>query len=456
MATQSIELIPLEKLLIDLSNPRHPHQASQRDAIHTIAHDQGPKLFNLAEDIVDEGLNPSDLVIVTPAEQEDAYTVLEGNRRVAALKLLGSAKLLDSMDLPSNLKERFKALQKRAEQNVPMAINCAVVSREEAVHWIHLKHTGENAGVGIVAWDGVQTQRFRGESPSLQAIQMVEKSEYIDDETRKKLPKISITNIERVLNTPEARKALGFDVQDGRLTISAPNEEDALARLAMLVSDVAKKEVTVSDLRLKDDRVKYAQNLAARPLPTQQGSTNANSTNSGNTNVNGASPTTPRPPVTRRVSPYRKALIPRDLKLTIRHTRINQIYHELQALDVEEFRNCCAVMLRVFVEMSVDDYAEREHISLKVQGRPGTTPPPDKDLKLQVKIRTVVDYLERNGKCDKSQLHGIRTLISQEKHVLSVDSLHAYVHNKDFNPPASDLKANWDSIQAFVVALWSM
>src|SRR5262249_12785674 len=153
----------------------HGEQSSQRDALHVITRQQGLKLCNLAEDIVDKGLNPTELIMVTPADELGIHTVLEGNRRIAALKLLNSPELLRSVGLRSALEERFRGLQQRAKQEggLPSTIRCAVVARADSTHWIQLKHTGENEGVGIVTWDGMARQRFRGESPALQAVDMV-------------------------------------------------------------------------------------------------------------------------------------------------------------------------------------------------------------------------------------------------------------------------------------------
>jgi len=55
----------------------------------------------------------------------------------------------------------------------------------------------------------------------------------------------------------------------------------------------------------------------------------------------------------------------------------------------------------------------------------------------------------------KSELAGVCKFASSSKHLLSVDSLNAYIHNKEFNPGPSDLKAHWDSIQQFAAALWN-
>jgi hypothetical protein len=448
MAEQTIKSISLANLIIDLFNPRHISQPSQREALATIALDQGIKLVNLAEDIVDKGLNPSELPLVAAADQDGMYVVLEGNRRIAALKLMASPQLLASFGLPKKLTERYKALHMNAGSILPALINCAVLSREDANHWIQLKHTGENDGVGIVGWDGRARQRFRGSSPALQAIELVEESDYIDDETKNNLAKISITNVERLLGTPEARKALGVDVKNNQLIIVAA-EQEVLGRLAIVVSEVANKKIKVTDLDSKEQRVAYAQKVATMPLPMPVRGT-------GTGGTPGASPV--KPGSGRRINPDRKTLIPRTLKLTIPHARLNRIYHELQKIRVDHYVNCCAVMFRVFIELSVDHYAQQKKLSLMTtpKAKAGASLPRPKVMSLREKITAVANHLEQDSICNKGQLRGIRSLTANRLHVLSVDGLNAYVHNKDYNPTATDLKANWDSVQPFVQGLWTV
>ena len=95
---------------------------------------------------------------------------------------------------------------------------------------------------------------------------LIEKSNLLNDETKRKLPKISITNIERILGTPDARKLLGVDVKGGHLSFTAP-DNDVLGKLAKVVEDVANRRIKVTDLDTKEQRVEYAQQVAAMPVP---------------------------------------------------------------------------------------------------------------------------------------------------------------------------------------------
>jgi len=461
MAAQITQRIALENLLIDLKNPRSEEQVSQREAIAEMALDQDAKLVTLAEDILEQGLNPSELPIVIPGNQPEQFIVVEGNRRITALKLVKSPDLLASINLPKNVASRFKALQEAIEENFPHEILCTVMeSRGEASRWIELKHTGENRGVGVVPWDGVATQRFRGGSAALQAIDIVDQSTFIDDSTREKLPKIAITTVERLLSTPDARTLLGVEIVKGSLVL--PEDEaqksEAIGRLSMVISDIANKKIKVTQLDSKDQRVEYARSVANAPLPQPVGASVASS--------NGSTPAPTNPSSKskspRLLSPERTTLIPKKFKVTISHTRLNEIFNELRTLKIDDFTNSCAVMLRVFLELSVDQYGKANGVVLTFTPTPSgksPAPPPGKlktvDLSLKQKLKAVANQMEANGVCSASELRGIRELIANAEHVLSVESLNACVHNMSYNPNVSDLKKNWDSIEVFISKLWA-
>jgi hypothetical protein len=82
-------LVPAD-LFIDEENPRISQpNAGQNRAFPSLAEHLGPKLVALAADIVAHGTDPADLPIIMPnAGHQRRHTVLEGNRRLAALRVL--------------------------------------------------------------------------------------------------------------------------------------------------------------------------------------------------------------------------------------------------------------------------------------------------------------------------------------------------------------------------------
>ncbi|HHJ1694425.1 TPA: hypothetical protein ACQGUE_006064, partial [Pseudomonas aeruginosa] len=88
---RNIKSIPLNLIKLDQENVRFGNDIAQnqREAIDLIMADpeDAKKLLRLAEHIAENGLDPTELQLVTP-DGDGNYIVLEGNRRLTALKLL--------------------------------------------------------------------------------------------------------------------------------------------------------------------------------------------------------------------------------------------------------------------------------------------------------------------------------------------------------------------------------
>jgi hypothetical protein len=139
----------------------------------------------------------------------------------------------------------------------------------------------------------------------------------------------------------------------------------------------------------------------------------------------------------------RKMLVPSQHKLSITHARIAKIFNELKSLDCDIYPNAAAVLLRVFVELSLDCYASTHDIK-------GITV----DSQLGVKIETITKEMEEDGIMTKHELKAARQMASSQTQNSSVKTFHAYVHNKDFTPIATDLRTAWDDLWTFIEKLW--
>lgn len=144
-----------------------------------------------------------------------------------------------------------------------------------------------------------------------------------------------------------------------------------------------------------------------------------------------------------RLAVSRKYLIPSNCILKIEHPRLNKIYYELKRLEVNSFENSVAVLFRVFLELSLDNYSNVVIV-----------PSFNINDKLNVKIQKIADYMETNKLLTKYELKPVRTYISSVDNLFSTNTLNAYVHNKDVIPKADDLKATWDNYQKFIETIW--
>ena len=139
-------------LRIDDLNPRiEQPNVGQRKALQEIARLMGRKLQVLARDILDNGLDPSSLPIVMEhGEEHGRYIVLEGNRRLAAIRALESPEVIADAVKPAVL-GGIRKLSKRYQSSPIEEITCVVVKdREQARHWMELRHTGGNPGSGVL------------------------------------------------------------------------------------------------------------------------------------------------------------------------------------------------------------------------------------------------------------------------------------------------------------------
>jgi hypothetical protein len=149
MADHRYKQILIADLIFDLKNPRHDPVEDGVEVIRELLRDHPTKLVRLAKDIAESGTNPADIPIVIPStEQAGKYVVVEGNRRLAAIRLLAEPALAERAGYPA-LKRKFEEAVKSQSAGVAAAsLQCAVFeSRDKTPHWIELRHTGQNEGI---------------------------------------------------------------------------------------------------------------------------------------------------------------------------------------------------------------------------------------------------------------------------------------------------------------------
>src|SRR5437764_14390882 len=107
----SAKNLKIDQLELDLVNPRISEASSQIETLQRLIHDQDAKLGNLAESIAEDGLNPMDRFLVMKSESGNGkYTVFDGNRRTAAIKILKNPAVLTGLDVRPALPKKLQKL----------------------------------------------------------------------------------------------------------------------------------------------------------------------------------------------------------------------------------------------------------------------------------------------------------------------------------------------------------
>ena len=428
--------IPVADLLVDEENPRlsTPNQG-QRETIRAMAEFQGNRLQALATDIVHYGLDSSELFIAMEVDNK-RYVVLDGNRRVTALKALENPEIVNGAVSGSVL----AALKKQSSEyhsNPIDAVLCVVVNnRTEADHWIELKHTGYQDGAGPLRWGSDEGARFRARTggtldAETQALNFLQRRGNITSEFRGKVP---ATTYRRLLRTPAVREKLGIDWKDNTLLIVG--EEAAVAKVLLhIADDLVQRRVTVRNLDRKEDRVRYVNSLPPELLVLQSATRNGKQADKNEP---------PRSSGGTNRQRNRDRLIPGSVTLNVTEDRIRDIETELKRLSLQQYPNAVSVLFRVFLELSADAYIEDV-------GLPGVTD----TSHLGTKLQEITTDLVKKKKLSSQQAKVVRRASQRDSYLgPSITGMHQYVHNKHLFPGPSDLRADWDSLQSWFKAVW--
>ena len=447
------DTIPVARLLLDPENPRLPEiQGSQRETIAAVAQVQGSQLVGMANHIVEYGLNPAELPIVMPTGDDPRnYYVLDGNRRINALKVLETPELAQSALKAPDFK-KLKRLSQSYAQSPIDEVRCIVApTREAADPWIQLRHRGYGEGAGPVAWTGQVAARYderRGKrSSALQVLDFLQKHVQLEPQTADRIAqgRYPVTTLDRLLNTIYVREKLGLEKAGGMLASRYPANQ-LIPSLRRVVEALGSGDTTVSTLKSQTQRIDYINKFDSSILPDESEKLNDSRAlaDLGEAKLSKVVPRGKKGGRDQRRQ--RTTIIPKDCVLEIDHHRINDIYIELKQLSSDDFPNSAAAMMRVFLELSLDHYLENTANWSESQ-IDGTT--------LQKKILATVKLFEKGNTLTAGQLAPVKACANKQS-ILgpTYKTLHEFVHNYHHAPIPTELRTLWDNLQLFFQKLW--
>jgi hypothetical protein len=466
----------ITSLVFDVKNPRVPtseQYPSERDIIAGLIDHED--VYELARKIADRGgLYPSEKLVVV--EEDGEKVVVEGNRRLGALKLLDNPSLA-----PETKVKSFQALKERLP---PQAIEKVAVviapSRRAAAPLIADRHTGNP----IKKWARIQQMRFirslidaehdiaevakqlsmtpseiqetlRNDTMLQVALAMPlskEVREIVEDPRR-----FNYSMLERLVESNAVQKFLGITFTEDGDIAGAIDEAEFKRGYARLVSDIAKGITNTRTLNNKDDINQYLAGFGEdTPNRQKKGGFSSESLLAANAESSGTSKTkkvaAPKRPVSYAAPRDSQRLVPRAFKAKLGSRRIKEIFSELSKLKVSEHPNALAVLLRIFLELLVSDYLDTTG---KINELLETTKAKEKGPKWYPTLKQMLAHVLKDPDIKLPPLprKALNKMLADDDHYLSIDHLDAFVHNRHVAPSERDLRGAWEKLEPLLILL---
>lgn len=447
--------ISIKNLRNDSRNPRHPELHGQVEIIEWMLDEHGQEIFNLAEDIITNGLSPIENILVLPSEEEkNCFVVAEGNRRFTAIRLLANPDLCHS----TKWQKKFRDLADNNRPRVPKVLEVTVAQDRDSVEWIlDRRHRGLDSGRGLRGWNAQQSARAQrtrdGKAARYEkALNVIDYavSNSLLGSASKSLqdPGFPITTLERLLGDISFHSSLGISFNENSLVFtSQPDSANrALARvLSDLLNGLSVSEVKSKGLRsdylnkIRDDLPppddKLDQPLLADDAPKPKAPPT----------ISGASPNPPSGRNLRDPS-KRKKLITESMK--VKDINIRKVYNELYSIDLDSFPHSASCLLRVFAEQSFDLYIEQNAIQISTKDRSGRAT-------LRERMHGINQALSKRKKIPLGHQKAINAACNANGSLADPDNLHMKLHSKYHFAHKKDLIHIWDTTYGpLLKAIW--
>jgi len=451
-------------LQLDRKNPRLGRDAKLQSPRETIkylfAHDHA---LDVAKSIATRGFFPNEPLLAV--KEEGRYVVVEGNRRLAALKALHESALLDGPLVRQLARLAARIPDEDSIATVPVIV---APSREATDRLV----AGRHVGASVLAWqaenrasfilekldEGYDNDRLRDElgfeiadvqhARQTRAIVDMARSLDLPEDVRAKLedPRAKLfTTIERVFDSTVGRGFLKVKPDPDTGIRGTTSQEEFLKGFSRLVSDVALGKKSSRTLNTSDDIKDYFEKLDPSERAVGGKGDFVPSDIIDKTPPTDASGTTSFPAPRKRTRKVSETVVPKDFKVVYGCDRLVDIRNELVKMKRDELPNAGAVLLRVFLELSILDYLGRTgglavltaRIEKKESLAPGRGDPSMKQLVAEI-IKVAKDRLRR------VEAENVEKALKYDRTSrFTISDLHAFVHQLGELPTGADIQQFW-------------
>ena len=466
--------VAVADLSLDLANYRTVHQDSEPDAVRAMVSTSPDRFWALVESLLDDGYMPIENIVVLDERDDDSsLTVKEGNRRIAAVKLI-LGELDDSIvDVPENLRERIASLDgawRTSNSEVPCIVYGS--ADRKIVDRLVTRAHGKGEKAGRDQWNTIARARHNRDAQGQNepALDLLEKylkhgRNHTAVQAARWAGDYPLTVLEEAMKRLSSR--LGFR-NSAELAAAYPKVKGR-DPLEQVIRAIGMKLLGFEIIRSREKDFGEQYGIPeVKPTPTPGGGAGGSTGNgagqtggagngagSGTTGASGSTGGATNGGAggsagsgTGSGSGREEAISsrdPRSVKAKLRafapkgsdRDKVVTLRDEAHKLNLKNNPLAFCFVLRSMFEISAKAYC-KENAS---KGGPSTTKKNGSEKYLVDVLRDIVQNLTQN-KSDRAMmkaLHGAMTELARQDGLLSVTSMNQLVHNPSFNVTTTDI-----------------
>lgn len=462
--------LSVDDLLLDPDNPRIGSADSQAEALEAIVRLDANHFGTMMRSIVDHGLDPGDsLYIIKEAEEGEGYTVVDGNRRLAALKVLHEPAFLQGTGLGDTIVKRLAKVAKDFDAASADLISCVLFNtRADADEWILRRHGRGMEGEARIPWGTLETQRFQKDRTVLDVIDFVERnSTFSNDDWAQIRAEIEAkpSVLRRFLDSKKGRDWLGISVKDEggeKLPVFTQPPKFVLDVLTGIFEGIHAKRIDTRSHNKASEIEAYFDGLPADLQPSSKPSKTPVAFRDAEVKDGEDRPRQKKGRASSAASTAAKgkttnSKAPRSTLAPSRHNFAQPTTSKGQALVREASRLrladtplSAAFVLRAFLQHTLEKYMTDVSLPMWETNARGSSV----QLNLSQKAERVIQHLVDNKKATGVDLRGVKRTLTGKTDPASIQALNDYHHDK-YDVPAADVLRNaWDTAEPLFIAIY--
>lgn len=457
--------ISINSILLDSENARHGNKETQEEIYRWMTSGSVRiKVLRLAREIAQKGLSPIEVpaVIPTSSGEKKPWIVVEGNRRLAAIKFLNNPKLCSD----ESTRKQYESIKKSASHTIPSKIEFVIFNDfEQSSYWLTLRHGGENKGVGVLSWGpkefaslAERLGKKTANSPAIALLAYALDRGLIDHDQYHAIP---VTTLARVISTKGVKTILGCKISKGEISRVVDESYFDLA-ISDLLEVLASGEKTVTDLKREEQRVDVVSKLKNEghwgpynpseetPLKKQFSNNVENKEEEDELSQDPEQKTRSGKNIKLRSGLREKIFAIKGHGITIPDSelKVQDILRELATLKHSGKNGTpisVAFLLRALIELSSENYLKTYPDAIRRL---------EINTSLRDKVKCSAKHMNNRGALSNDHTEVVLRHCDEEGGMMNINTLQRYLHSTAYFPNGETLNSMWSEIKEYVIACW--